>query len=251
MTDITLILPAYNEAKTIESTIEHAKSYFESRKLSFEIIVAADGLDGTRDIVKRLALSDPRLKVIGQDERSGKGRGVREAVALASGDIIGFADADNKVPIEEFDRFYECLQTGTPVVIGTRATAASVIERRPPFHRRIGSRLFTVGLRVIIGRLATDTQCGFKFFSREAAKKIFRLQHIDGYMFDVEVLALAASFGLKQCEIPVRWRDDGDTRLQLFRGNVQNFVDLVRIRIALARLRPEENGALAAASGRR
>lgn len=102
--DLTLILPAYNEAASIAATLEEAFDYFDSRSVSAEIIVAADGDDGTREIVRDLrSRYGNRLLVMGHKERSGKGRGVREAVAEAHGALIGFADADNKVPIDEID----------------------------------------------------------------------------------------------------------------------------------------------------
>jgi dolichyl-phosphate beta-glucosyltransferase len=78
----------------------------------------------------------------------------------------------------------------------------------------------------------SDTQCGFKFFQRDVARKIFALQKIDGYMFDVEILLLAQRLGLEVREVPIRWRDNGDSRLQLVRGNLRNVRDLLRIRRA-------------------
>jgi dolichyl-phosphate beta-glucosyltransferase len=238
MTDpeISLIFPAFNESEVIEGTIEQATSYLERRGFSFEIIVAADGTDGTREVAQRLSSRDPRIRVIGHRERCGKGRGVREAVAIANGQIIGFADADNKVPFEEFDKIITALCDDHPIVIGSRALRASRVERAQPWYRRIGARLFTVGLHVIVGVFASDTQCGFKFFTREVAKTIFQIQRIDGYMFDVEVLAIANALGYRIVEVPVRWRDDGDSRLELLRGNLQNAVDLFRIRWLLSKV---------------
>ena len=102
--ELTLILPAYNERASIAATIEEAFAYFERRSIVAEIIVAADGNDGTREIVREMAAQNPYLRVIGHEERLGKGRGIREAVKLARGRIIGYADADNKVPIEEYSK---------------------------------------------------------------------------------------------------------------------------------------------------
>ncbi len=245
MLEFTLIFPAFNEAATIENTVREAVAYLERKHLSFEIIVSADGTDGTREIVHQLAAKDPRLSVIGSDERNGKGHGVRQAVAAAGGQIIGFADADNKVPINELDNFLPLISDACPVVIGSRALSASRIERRQPWYRRIGSRAFTVFLHAIVGVFATDTQCGFKFFTHEAAKAIFGLQRINGYMFDVELLAIAGMLGYEVREVPVRWRDDGDSRLRLFSGNVQNGIDLFRIRWYLSTARADLWGAKA------
>jgi dolichyl-phosphate beta-glucosyltransferase len=230
---VSLILPAFNEAAGIAGAIGEAVGYFEARQCGYEIIVAADGDDGTREIVAELARANPLLRQIGGSARRGKGRGIREAVELATRAVVGFADADNKVPIEEFDRFAPALAAGCPIVVGSRALHRSVIERVRPLHRRIGSRGFRVLMRAVTGLQGiSDTQCGFKFFQRDVARKIFALQKIDGYMFDVEILLLAQRLGLEVREVPIRWRDDGDSRLQLVRGNLRNVRDLLRIRRA-------------------
>jgi dolichyl-phosphate beta-glucosyltransferase len=227
--DITLILPAYNEARVISVTVGEAVAYFTSRGLTYEIIVAADGADGTREIVRDMARTNPALKAIGSEARRGKGLGIREGVALASGDIIGYADADNKVPIEEFDKFRPVLATGVEVAIGTRRGGA-VIERAQPLYRRIGSRGFLWFMQTLVGLSGiNDTQCGFKFFQRGAAKEIFRRQKVDAYMFDVEILAIARRFGYRIQQVPVRWRDDADSRLDLVAGNLRNVRDIFRI----------------------
>ena len=230
--DVSLILPAYNEAASIACTIAEAVSYFEIRRQTYEIIVSADGDDGTREIVAELGRKNPALRAIGQPGRHGKGHGIREAVRLATGTIIGFADADNKVPIEEYDKFAPVLAAGAPLAIGSRALERSLIERAQPWYRRIGARGFRVFMRTVTGlRDVPDTQCGFKFFQHDVAKQLFELQKIDGYMYDVEILLLAQRLGLAIHQIPIRWHDDGDSRLQLVRGNLRNVKDIFRIRL--------------------
>jgi dolichyl-phosphate beta-glucosyltransferase len=237
--EISLILPAFNEAATIRRTIEQAREYFSDRGLRFEIIVAADGEDGTREAVAEMAAQDDRLHIFGDRMRLGKGRGVRLAVERAAGSIIGYADADNKVPITELDRLLPLLSSGIDVGVGSRGLQQSQILRKQPVYRQLGSRGFGVAMRAITGLYEiTDTQCGFKFFLRDAAKNIFRLQRIDGYMFDVEILLIAQRLGYRIKEIPITWRDDGDSRLQLVSGNIRNMRDLFRIRRALRSLDP-------------
>jgi dolichyl-phosphate beta-glucosyltransferase len=175
--------------------------------------------------------SDSGIQVIGHSERSGKGRGIREAAALANGAIVGYADADNKVPIDEFDKIAPRLKEGFPVVIGSRALKESKIEKRQPLYRRLGSKGFAVFLHSVVGLGdISDTQCGFKFFTNRAARLIFGNQKIDGYMFDVEILVLASRFGFSIAQVPIRWQDDGDSRLELVAGNIRNVRDLLRIR---------------------
>jgi dolichyl-phosphate beta-glucosyltransferase len=136
------------------------------------------------------------------------------------------------VPIEEFDKVRPWLERGYEVVIGTRSAEHSRIERRQPWFRRAGSAGFNLVVRGFVGLSGIrDTQCGFKFFPLAAAREIFGQQKIDGYMFDVEILALARQLGYRIQQVAIRWRDDGDTRLNLVSGNLQNMVDILRIRL--------------------
>jgi dolichyl-phosphate beta-glucosyltransferase len=218
--DITLILPAFNEAGTIVTTLGEVTEYFQRRGWRYDIVVAADGDDGTRERAREFAQSDPAVRVI----------------ALASGSIIGFADADNKVPIGEFDKLEPWLRQDFHMVIGSRALERSLVERKQRWYRRLGSRGFYYFMHAIVGMPGIeDTQCGFKFFHADVARDLFSRQRIDGYMFDIEILALAQRIGYRIKEVPIRWRDDADSRLQLFSGNVRNAIDVFRIRAALGR----------------
>ena len=239
---LTLIYPAYNEAATILGTLAKTVAYFERRGFSYQIIVAADGNDGTRELVADMGKSNPAIQTIGHTERLGKGRGIREAVALATGEIIGYADADYKVPIAEYDKVDPLLKQ-YDVVSGSRAIERSLVERKQPLYRRIGSRGFGIFMRAVTGLRVTDSQCGFKFFRRDVALDLFRCQKIDGYMFDVEILALASLFGYSLKEVAIRWRDDGDSRLQLVSGNIRNVIDIFKIRLRRAEYLRERSGA--------
>ena len=177
MVEVTLIFPAYNEARQIAKTVLSAAAYFSKGHISYEIIVSADGNDGTREIVERLSLDNPNLRVIGSIERRGKGFGIRQAVGMSLGQIIGFADADDKTPITEFDNFYPIIKDGWDMVIGSRGQKESRIERKQPWYRQIGSKGFGVFMRLATGLWdISDTQCGFKFFRAEVAKKLFGRQ---------------------------------------------------------------------------
>jgi dolichyl-phosphate beta-glucosyltransferase len=150
---------------------------------------------------------------------------------MAKGRFVGFADADNKTPITEFDKFEPYLASGVDMVIGSRAMARTVIERPQPWHRRVGARVFAVGMHTLVGlRGIADTQCGFKFFQAEVAHFLFSRQRIDGYLFDVEILCLASRADLRIEQIPVRWRDDNDSRLNIVSGGLKVLRELLTIR---------------------
>jgi dolichyl-phosphate beta-glucosyltransferase len=237
---VSVVVPAYNEARSIAATLDEMFAYFETKPYGCEVIVVADGDDGTRELVGERARHEPRLKVIGNRKRLGKGYGVRQGVRLAHGDVIGFVDADNKTPISEFDKFEPHLAAGVPVVIGSRRLQQSLVERPQRLYRRLGAKVFGIVMHACIGlRDIPDTQCGFKFFRRDAALAIFERQRIDGYMFDVEILSLVSQSGYPLSQVPVLWRDDRDSRLQLVRGNARNAVDILRIRLGRPRSRTQ------------
>lgn len=227
---LSLIVPAYNEVATIQRTLRAIRDYLEPRGYDYELIVSADGTDGTREAAAAL-VSELPVKVMGEPQRRGKGRGVREGVLAATGDIVGFLDADYKVVIEEIEKVLPWFDHGYDIVIGSRGAADSNVKVRQPWYRRIGSKGFGMVMRPLVGLYGIrDTQCGFKFFRAPVAADLFARQTIDGYMFDVEVLSLALRAGHKIKEVGVNWQDDGDTRLRMVSGNWKNLKDLFRIR---------------------
>ncbi|QJW95077.1 dolichyl-phosphate beta-glucosyltransferase [Frigoriglobus tundricola] len=229
---LSLVVPAFNEVATIQTTLRAIRDYLEPRGTRYELIVAADGTDGTREAAAALAGELP-VTVLGAPQRRGKGRGVREGVLAATGDIVGFLDADYKVAIDEIEKVAPWFEQGYDVVIGSRAAAGADIRVRQPWYRRVGSKGFAAVMRPLVGlRGIADTQCGFKFFRAAVARDLFGRQRIDGYMFDVEVLTLAARAGYRIKEVGVKWQDDGDTRLKLVSGNWKNLKDLFRIRFS-------------------
>jgi len=243
---VSLIIPAYNEVDSIRTTVDQAVDYFSGRGIASELIVAADGNDGTREAALEVAQAHrhlaTRIHVIGSPERRGKGHAVREAVRLAAGDVIGFTDADNKTPIGEFDKIESRLLEGFDVVIGSRSLPDSKVERLQPLYRRMGGKIFAVVKRLCVGLDdIVDTQCGFKFFAGDVARDLFRRQTIDGYMFDVEILFIARQRGYRIAQVPVRWRDDGDSRSQPVLGGVRIFSDTLAIRRRHRSLRPDRH----------
>ena len=195
---LSVIVPAYNEVRILGSTLGAMQTYFDNRQYDYEIIVAADGNDGSRELVSKMAKNDRRLSVLGSPKRGGKGRGIRQAVACARGDIVGFVDADYKTPIEEIEKILPWFESGYDVVFGSRAVDNSQIEKPQKIYRRVGSWGFKVAMHLIVGLWDVgDTQCGFKFFRAAAAQDLFPRSRIDGYMFDVDLLYLAKRSGYR------------------------------------------------------
>jgi dolichyl-phosphate beta-glucosyltransferase len=231
--ELSVIIPAYNEAARIVHTLKATESYLAHRGYSFEIIVIADGSDKTRELSQDYAAqSSAFVHVGGTTERRGKGRAIREGVEMSRGEIVGFIDADYKTPIEECEKLLPWLKKGYDLAIGSRALSDSRVEIPQPLYRRLGSKMFAITMHVMTGLWQIhDTQCGFKFFKRSVARALFRRQAVDGYMFDVEILCLARQMGFAIKEVPIAWRDDGDSRLNVATMK-QNIIDIFRIRFA-------------------
>lgn len=228
---LSVVLPAYNEAQSIRTTLDAMRTFLDRKGFTYEIIVSSDGDDDTPKIVEEIARNWPALKLTAEPGRHGKGHGLRRGMRLAHGEIVGFIDADYKTPIDEIESFLPWFAAGRDLVVGSRGLADSKIEVYQPLYRQIGSRAFGFVLHNLIGlRHVKDTQCGFKFFTRRAADEIFKRTRIDGYMCDVEILCLAERLRFSVQEVGIRWRDDGDSRLELVRGNIQNLIDVLRIR---------------------
>jgi len=232
---LTVIIPAYNEEKRLGITLDAIHEYFKKQSYTVELIVVDDASDdNTSRVALELSESGRKLKLLRNENNRGKGYSIRRGVVQSQGSIIGFMDADYKTPIEEIEKIMPYLQNGYELVIGSRGLHQSKIEVPQPFHRRWGRQLFGVIMHALVGLPdIVDTQCGFKFFTRKGALEIFRWQKVNGYMCDVEILCLAKRLGYRIKEVPIRWMNDPDSRLQLIRGNLRNMKELLQISAGL------------------
>jgi glycosyltransferase involved in cell wall biosynthesis len=166
-----------------------------------------------------------------QPENRGKGAAVRRGLEVATGELIGYIDADDKTDISALDQVTEAVAAGADIVIGDRTLSASDIQVPRRRYRQWGSEQFRRLLRWWMGLGEyPDTQCGFKFFRGAVMHDLFRSVQTDGYMFDVEILLLADRAGYTVRRIPVRWRDDPDSRFHPLWGSLRNLRELARIR---------------------
>jgi dolichyl-phosphate beta-glucosyltransferase len=98
------------------------------------------------------------------------------------------------------------MDEGYAVVIGSRA-ASGADEAHRSLIRRTMSNTLRAMIQPVLGMNIKDTQCGFKLFEREAARRIFGAQTIMGFSFDLEILYLAHKYGYTVAEEPVSWID--------------------------------------------
>ena len=234
---LTLVLPAYNEARRIEESLGRCAEFFRDRDLTAEIILADDGsTDATADVFHRAKLTHGHLglafKVLRLPHR-GKGAAVRAGMEAASGDPIVFLDADLTIPVEIIDVFIGALDTGADIAIASRYVAGSVVDR--PWWRRVMGDVFRAVVHLLVPTNIRDTQCGGKMYTAEAAKDLFAKQRLNGFAFDAEVLFLARRAGYTVREIPFALRQHGETRIDFLADTPKMLRDLFVIRLNDAR----------------
>jgi dolichyl-phosphate beta-glucosyltransferase len=231
MAKYSIIIPAYNEGARLGTTLDRVLAYIHAQGWDTEVIVVNDGSrDSTADLVRDYARKHPCLRLLENPGNHGKGYSVRNGMLNASGDILLFSDADLSSPIEEAPKLFAALQAGAEVAIGSRWLQPELQTQRQSPLRQFYGRLFNVALRILLGLSFKDTQCGFKAFTREAAKKIFPLQKIERWGFDPELLYLARKSGLKVAEVPVAWAHVEGTRISPLRDGLRMFVEVLKIR---------------------
>ncbi len=235
---LSIVIPAYNEARRLPSTLASIAEYLEVSDLAAEVIVVDDGsTDGTVKAAKSVPGRGMPPKVIGFEGNRGKGAAVREGLLAATGDCILFMDADNSTHISEVEKLLTAAsgKDAPEVVVGSRYLPGSDIRIKQPWYRvrisRWGNRL----IRYAVLPGVIDTQCGFKLLRRGAALEIAAAMTREGFSFDIEMLTIARHYGYRITEVPVNWYDTPGTRLRPIRSAFRTLRDLVAIRLNLVR----------------
>jgi len=231
MTDISVVIPAYNEEERLEPSIGKISEYLRSSGYVYEIIVVDDGsTDSTVDVAKRAASKDPAVRLVANRSNRGKGYSVKNGFLNSVGRFVLFSDADLSTPIEELGLFMDIMEGGADIVIGSRAMRGSDIIKRQPIYRMLMGKTFNKIVRLFTVRGIKDTQCGFKLFRRGSCMGLFEAQRIERFAFDVELLFLAVRKGLVIREIPVRWINSPQSKVDVVRDSARMLLDIIRLR---------------------
>jgi len=225
---LSIVIPAYNEALRIPSSLAAIERYVESKGFPVEILVVDDGsTDDTRGVAARY----PGVRVVSNGRNRGKGFSVRHGALEARGEFVLFTDADLSAPIEECDKLLAAIQSASAdAAVGSRALQRELIGVRQSRFREWGGRFFNLLVRLATGLPIHDTQCGFKLFRRGATRRAFELQRVEGFGFDPEILFLIHRLGGELIEVPVRWNHSADTKVHYLRDSTRMTLDLVVLR---------------------
>jgi glycosyltransferase involved in cell wall biosynthesis len=228
---LSIVIPAYNEGARIEAALERVTSCIAAQGWDAEILVVDDGSkDNTAAIVQRWMENYPRLHLIQNPGNKGKGYSVRNGLLQAAGETVMFTDADLSAPMEEAERLLAALAAGADVAIGSRWMDKTRQTIHQPLYRQFFGRCFNWITRTVMGLPFKDTQCGFKAFKRSAAQTIFRLQTIERWGFDPEILFIARKLKYVVREVPVTWGHDERSRMSYLKDGLKMLEDMAKIR---------------------
>ncbi len=237
--DLSIVIPAFNEARRLPGTLRQLAAFCNELKSTWEVVVVVEKSgDETLELATEASKSQANFRVIDTRVHRGKGAAVRRGVLEARGRIILFMDADLSVPPEEvavFLGFFEA-HPEADVLVGSRKHAQSRILKRQNWLRQRMGEIFNWILRRVAGIRVRDTQCGFKAFRKPAAEAIFSRQQLDGFAFDVEVLLLAEKLGYTTRELPVRWTNSPDSRVNIVRDSLKMLKDAIMVRRLVAKV---------------
>ncbi len=228
---LSVVIPAFNEECRISETLDDAMFTFRERfPGAWELIVVDDGsCDGTVSVVKDYATRCPELLLISHARNQGKGAAVRTGVLASHGELVLFADADNATPFCQCDKLLTAVQSGADLACGSRfGCRPGQVRRTVP--RRLMAGVFRLIAHWTVRPGLKDTQCGFKLFRRLAAMSLFRQSSESGYLFDIEILALASRQKLCVSEVPVTWQEMPGSKVSLWRDSWRMLCGLFRIR---------------------
>jgi glycosyltransferase involved in cell wall biosynthesis len=236
----SLVIPAFNEASRIDSTIESVLGYLKQQPYPAEVLIVNDGSsDPTSTLAHSWSARSDRVRVI-DIRHAGKARAVRAGVEQATGDLVAFADADLATPICFLEQFRAAVDEGFDVIIGSREGEGAARIGEPGFRHVMG-RVFNGLVRILLLPGIQDTQCGFKLFTREAARDLFGSSRLYSGQehpssgarvtaFDVELLVIARRRHYQVKVVPVTWTFGENSKVNPVRDTFNNLRDVLTVK---------------------
>jgi glycosyltransferase involved in cell wall biosynthesis len=231
--EISIVLPAYNEALRIEKCVREVERAVSSFSSSYEIIVAEDGsTDGTHRIAASLSESNSHLSFLHSPVRLGKGKAIKNALRSARGDIIVFMDVDLSANLNALPHIVQIAKQQRGLAIGSRHVKGSRVQR--PFTRTLFSLTYNLFARMLFLDGIRDHQCGFKAMSHEVAEVIRDSVKSDGLFLDTEMILQCKRRGFPVVEVKVEWSENkkrSESVIKPLHDAAKMGIDLLRFRL--------------------
>jgi glycosyltransferase involved in cell wall biosynthesis len=234
MASIDVVIPVLNEEQALPGCIDTLREFLgaELGQHQWRVVIADNGSeDGTLDVARRYAQQYPaNLAYIHLDVR-GRGRALRRAWLESEADMVSYMDVDLSTELEAFPAMaHAIIEEGYDVAYGSRLVKAAEIERS--FKRDMISRMYNSIIKLSMRTRFSDAQCGFKALSRGAARTLVPAVVNNHWFFDTELLIIAEKRGFRLKEVPVKWKEDPDTRVKIAQTVMEDLKGLARLRFS-------------------
>jgi len=212
--EVTAIIPVFNDRAALEIAIPKSLATLSAITDNFELIIAEDGsTDGSTEFVRSCEQRDRRIHLLHSDERLGRGRALNRAITAAKGSIICYYDVDLATDMQHLITLIGAIREGCEVATGSRIFPGSDIKRTG--GREIASRTYNFLVRIILGSVVYDHQCGFKSFKKEKILPVIPSIRSGHWFWDTELLVRGQRKGFRVREFPVRWRAGKGTTVKV------------------------------------
>ncbi|CAA6811188.1 MAG: diguanylate cyclase/phosphodiesterase (GGDEF & EAL domains) with PAS/PAC sensor(s) [uncultured Aureispira sp.] len=222
---LSLVIPLYNEVDRIGLMSEALKKFEGIWKSPYEVILVNDGSsDDTLSLLHATYLDSEqtegvRYKVVDVEKNAGKGNALKMGVAEATGDHILTLDADMAATPDSLLDWLDALEGKTfddsTILIASREHEHSVITTNKNDRRTLG-RTFNFGIQILTGVNLKDTQCGFKLYPKEIAKRLFENMRVKGWAHDVELMHNAKLYNIDVVEMPIHWKEVAESKVSMW-----------------------------------
>jgi dolichyl-phosphate beta-glucosyltransferase len=235
MYSLSIVIPAYNEARRLEKTLPEVLHYLNQQKdEQLELLLIDDGsTDKTAEVADSIFnAAGPHITthVLRSLRNFGKGHAVRKGLLASRSPVALFTDADLSTPLSEMPKLLAPIRSGRYDIAIASRIGHDLIGKPQPWRREKAGRIFNFVVRGMTGIPAADTQCGFKAFNLTTCRPIIEAAQIDGFAFDVELLYLAHLADLKLIDCQVRWDHHEGSKVSFFKDSLGMFKQVVSLR---------------------
>lgn len=234
--DVSIVVPAHNEAKRIGSLLNDLYTTMNSLPYSYEIIVSEDGSnDGTDLVVQKYSNCHPEVRHLHHDKRLGKGKALICGFKACKGNILIMIDSDGAYFPSDIPRLIEKINEDVDCAIGSRALEDSTLITSPStiftlLKRHIAGVLFNYLVRALFSIDIRDTQVGLKVFKREVIDAIIEKLSTTGFEIDAEILMRAKQAGFKIIEVPITFRYLKNPKINILTDGLKMGIGILRLR---------------------
>ena len=199
---LSIIIPCYNEDKTIEQVVNKVLKF---NTLEKEILIIDDcSVDDSREIIKKITNLNTSVKYFFQDKNQGKGSAIRKGFEVATGDILLIQDADLEYDPSDYDKLIlPFLEADADVVYGSRFLGGKYVKLHFFWHY-VANKILTLITNIVTNLNMTDMETGYKLFKKKTIESITLKEN--SFSIEPEITVKLAKKGYSFYEVPISYR---------------------------------------------